>query len=56
MKNMVALGLLIDLHCKIMNFQKLCRKLSTLKETQTSGFTVLCGPITPACTGTLTGE
>lgn len=27
MKNMVALGLLIVLHCKIVNFQELCNYL-----------------------------
>lgn len=53
MKDMVALGLLIVLHCEILIFQELCRQLSTLTETQASLFTVFSGPISLACSGTL---
>lgn len=54
MNDIVALGLLIVLHCKIVIFQELCRQLSTLTETQIFLFTVFSGPITPTCSGTLT--
>lgn len=54
MKYRVALGILTVLLCEILIFQELCRQLSTLTEIQTSLFIVFSGPITLACSGTLT--